>query len=88
MNLLGSHASFTAVLTAVAQWLRSLVRSQLVSLEFFIDIKSYRSHCSPGVDSASNRTEYQEHFLGVKAVGAKVDNLITILCRCHEIWVP
>jgi len=49
---------------------RSLVRSQLVSLEFFVDIKSFRSHYGPGVDSASNRNEYQEHFLGVKAAGA------------------
>ena len=49
---------------------RSLVRSQLVSLEFFIDIKSFRSHYGLGVDSASNRNEYQEHFLGVKAAGA------------------
>ena len=32
--------------------------------------KSYRSHCGPGVDSDSNRNEYQEHFLGVKAAGA------------------
>ena len=30
---------------------------------------SFRSHYGPGVDSASNRNEYQEHFLGVKAVG-------------------
>ena len=37
---------------------------------FFIDIKSFRSHYGPGVDSASNRNEYQEHFLGVKAAGA------------------
>jgi len=37
---------------------------------FFIDIKSFRSHYGPGVDSASNRNEYQEHFLGVKATGA------------------
>jgi len=49
---------------------RSLVRSQLVSLEFFIRIKSFRSHYGPGVDSASNRNESQEHFLGVKAAGA------------------
>jgi len=49
---------------------RSLVRSQLVSLEFFIDIKYFRSHYGPGIDSASNRNEYQEHFLGVKAAGA------------------
>jgi len=37
---------------------------------FFIDIKSCRSHYGPGVDSASNRNEYQEYFLGVKAAGA------------------
>jgi len=30
---------------------RTLVRSQLVSLEFFTDIKSFRSHYGPGVDS-------------------------------------
>ena len=45
-------------------------RSQLVSLEFFIDIKSLRSNYGPGVDSATNRNEYQEYFLGVKAAGA------------------
>jgi len=49
---------------------RSLVRSPLVSLEFFIDIKSFRSHYGPGVDSASNKNEYQEYFLWVKAAGA------------------
>ena len=43
---------------------------QLVSLEFFTDIKSFRLHYGPGVDSASNRSEYQEHFMGVKAAGA------------------
>ena len=37
---------------------------------FFIDIKSFRSHYGPGVDSASNRNEYQEYFLGVKQAGA------------------
>ena len=40
------------------------------SVDFYIDIKSFRSHYGPGVDSASNRNEYQEHFLGVKAAGA------------------
>jgi len=49
---------------------RSLVRLQVVSLEFFIDIKSFRSHCGPGVDSATNRNEYQANFLDVKAAGA------------------
>ena len=37
---------------------------------FFIDIKSFRSHYGPGVDSASNTNEYQEYFLVVKAAGA------------------
>ena len=31
---------------------------------------SFRPHYGPGVDSASNRNEYQEYFLGVKAAGA------------------
>ena len=37
---------------------------------FFIDIKSFRSHYGPGVDSASDRNEYQEYFLEVKAASA------------------
>ena len=57
-------------LGVVLQIGRSLFRSQLVSLEIFIEIKSFRSHYGPGVDSASNRNEYQEYFLGVKAAGA------------------
>jgi len=32
--------------------------------------QSFRSHCGPGVDSASNRNEYQVYFLVVKAAGA------------------
>ena len=32
--------------------------------------QSFRSHYGPGVESASKRNEYQEYFLGVKAVGA------------------
>jgi len=57
----------------VAQWLRCCATNQKVAgslVEFFIDIKSFRSLYGPGVDSASNRNEYQEHFLGVKAAGA------------------
>ena len=63
--------------TAVAQWLRRCATNRKVTGSipagvggFFIDIKSFRSHHGPGVDSASNRNEYQEHFLGVKAAGA------------------
>ena len=61
----------------VAQWLRrcATIRKVAGSIPagvggFFIDIKSFRSHYGPGVDSASNRKEYQEYFLGVKAAGA------------------
>ena len=31
---------------------------------------SFRSYYGPGVDSASNRNEYQVYSLGVKAAGA------------------
>jgi len=63
--------------TAVAQWLRCCATNRKVAGSipagvsgFFIDIKSFRSHYDPGVDSASNINEYQEYFLGVKAAGA------------------
>jgi hypothetical protein len=60
--------------TAVAQWLRYCATNRKVAGSippgvsgFFIDIKSFRSHYGPGVDSASNRNEYQEYFLEVKS---------------------
>jgi len=63
--------------TTVAQWLRCCATNRKVAGSipagvngFFIDIKSFRSHYGPCVDSASNRNEYQEYFLGVKAAGA------------------
>jgi len=47
-----------------------MVRTQLVSVDFsFIYNPSDRT-MALGVDSASNRNEYQEYFLGVKAAGA------------------
>jgi len=54
---------------SVLQIGRSLARSQLVSVDFSLT-KYSLSHHDPGVDSASNRNEYQEHFLEVKAAGA------------------
>ena len=52
--------------SAVAQWSRRCAINRKVAdsipagvIGIFIDI-----------DSASNRNEYQEHFLGVKAAGA------------------
>ena len=63
--------------TAVAQWLRCCATNQEVVgsipagvSAFLIDIKSFRWHYGSGVDSASNRNEYQDYFLGVKVAGA------------------
>ena len=50
---------------------------------FFIDIKSFRSHYGPGVDSASNRNEYQEYFLGVK--GVRCVTLTTLPPSCAVV---
>ena len=65
-----------ALKTAVAQWLRCCATNRKVAgsippgvIGFLVDIISFRSHYGPGVDSASNRNEYQEHFLGAKAEG-------------------
>jgi len=64
--------------TGVAQWLRCCATNRKVADSipaglsgFFIDIKSFRSHYGTGVDSASNRNEYQEYFLGIKEAGAE-----------------
>ena len=58
------------MMTAVAQWLRRCVTNRKFAgsipasvNEFFVDIKSFRSHYGPDVDSVSNRNEYQEYFL-------------------------
>ena len=62
--------------TAVAQWLRCCATNRKVAGSipasvsgFFIDIKSFQSHYGPGIDSASNRNENLEYFLGVKVAG-------------------
>jgi len=61
----------------VAPWLRCCATNRKVAgsipigvTGFFIDITSFGSHYEPGVDSASNRNEYLEYFLGVKVAGA------------------
>ena len=60
----------------MGQWLRccatnlKVVSSILAGVSgYFVDIKSFQSYYVPGVDSAYNRNEYQEYFLGVKAAG-------------------
>ena len=61
----------------MAQWLRCCATNRNIAGSiptgvsgFVTDIKSFRSHYGPAVDSASNRNEYQEYFLAVKAAGA------------------
>ena len=71
------HLALYILGTAVAQWLRCCSTNRKVAvsipagvIEIFLDIKPFRSYYGPDVDSASNRNEYQEHFLGVKSAGA------------------
>jgi len=42
---------------------------------------SFRPYHGPGVDSAPSENEYQEYFLGVKAVGAWGWQPPTFMCR-------
>jgi hypothetical protein len=50
---------------------------------------SFRSHSGPGFDSASNRNEYQEYFLGGKGGRCvMLTNLLTSCADCLEIWEP
>ena len=58
--------------TAVAKWLRCCATDRKVAGSIpagvsGFDIKSFQSHCGPGVNC--NRNKYQEYFLGVKLVG-------------------
>ena len=76
--------------TEVAQWLRCCVTNRKVAGSipagvsgFFIDIKSFRSHYGPGVDSASNRNEYQDYFLGGK--GGRCVKLTTLPPSCAVV---
>jgi len=68
---------------------RSRVRFPTVLLKFFINFILPGPHYGPGVDSASNRNECQEYFLGVK--GGRCVGLTTLLfscVECLEIWEP
>jgi hypothetical protein len=63
--------------TAVAQRLRYCTTNQKVAgsnadgvIGIFHWHKSFWSHYGSGVDSAFNRNEYQEYFLGVNEAGA------------------
>jgi len=52
-------------------------------------LTSFWAHYGPGVDSASNRSEHQECFLGGK--DSRCVGLTTLphsCADCHEIWEP
>ena len=54
-------------------------------------IQSFRPHYGPGVDSASNRNEYQEYFLGGGVKGGRCVGLVALppsCADCLEIWEP
>ena len=62
----------------------SWVRFPMVSLEFFIDIIL---PAATWVDSASNRNEYQEYFLGVKGGRCVGLTILPPSCAdCLETW--
>ena len=51
--------------------------------------QSFQLHYGPGLDSASNRNEYQEYFLGGKC--GRCVGLTTLppsCAECLEIWEP
>jgi len=54
----------------VAQWLKCCATNRNVAGSIPTGIIGILIDVGPGVDSASNRNEYQEHFLGVKVAGA------------------
>jgi hypothetical protein len=53
----------------------------MVLFGFFIDKILPAALWPWGFDSASNRIEYQEYFLGVKAAGARANNHTTFIYR-------
>ena len=70
-----SHELWLSRGTWWRSWLRHCATSRKVAgsipdgvIEIF-HWQSFQPHYSPGVDSTSNRNEYQEYFLGVKAAG-------------------
>jgi len=60
--------------TAVAQWLKCCATNRKVAGSIPTGVggvfHSHKFHYGPGVYLASNRNEYQEYFLGIKAAGA------------------
>ena len=80
LSIIRKMRALLLYITTVAQWLRCCATNRKVAGSIPSDIKSFRSHYGPGVDSASNRNEYQEHFLGGK--GGRCIRLTTLPPSC------
>jgi hypothetical protein len=68
-------------------WLRHWATSRKVAgsiIDGVIDI--ILPHYGLGFDTASNRNEYRDYFVGVK--GSRCIRLATSMCRLSEIWEP
>ena len=68
-------------------WLRHCATDRKVAdsipdgvIGIFLLAQSFRPHCGPGVDSACNRNECKEYFLGVRRPICRADNLTTFMC--------
>ena len=61
---LGWHSGLGATLLVR----QSRDRFPMVSLDFSVT-HSFQPYHGPGLDSAPSDSEYQEHFLGIKAAG-------------------
>jgi len=60
-----------------------------IALPLPIQPRPFQPHYGPGINSASNRNEYQEYFMGGK--GGRCVGLTTLppsCADCLEIWEP
>jgi hypothetical protein len=73
---------------AVAQLVEAL-RYKPEGRGFDFSLTSFRSHSGPGVDSACNRNEHHEYFVGGKGGrGVGLTTLPRSCAYCLEIWEP
>jgi 2-keto-3-deoxy-L-rhamnonate aldolase RhmA len=79
----------------VAQWLRCCATNRKVAGSIPDGVIGIFQRHNPsdctmalGVNSASNRNEYQKDFQGVNAEVRKAEKLTNFLCRCHDMWEP
>jgi hypothetical protein len=81
-HVLSSYHEFRQVIIMMGHAVVQLVESEKRGFDSrwcnwnFSLIQSFRPHNGPGVDSASNRNEYQEYFLGSK--GGRCVGLTTL----------